>query len=321
MIRDNGILSSQLVPFAIQEHSEDMLAFRIVDVAAFFFYFKSSFLNLCQELFLGISIQVLDNSIVVEDLQVVIREDNSHEEVEFFITCVIWMFFSSLQSHFAGRSTSVMSVCDVQCRDLIEETCQALNQFRIIYDPQRMLDAVFGSNVVLRLMICNVPFHDAADPLVVPVSQKYRFRISVADIKVVDSVDFLLNTSKLMLFDRIVLVFIYCYTANDSSLCTSIHDLTVDVQCRFFFLYEYAVFQTFCDIVSRLFIHGSIVSILLLRQIDLCSTDMKEAVRIFCCHFCSFLTVHNVVRQGNNLVRILCIRADRFKRFYCSHFT
>ena len=58
VIRDNGILSSQLVPFAIQEHSEDMLAFRIVDVAAFFFYFKSSFLNLCQELFLGIPIQV-----------------------------------------------------------------------------------------------------------------------------------------------------------------------------------------------------------------------------------------------------------------------
>ena len=298
-----------------------MLPFRIINITALFFHIKTGFLDLVQEFFTGAAVKILYHSVVVEDLQIVVREDNGHEKVEFFITGVVRMFFSSLETYFAGGSASVVSVCDIKCRDLIEQTGQTLDEFRIIYYPQRVLYTVVRSNVIFRFMVCHITFHNSPDPLVVPVSQEDRFRICIAHIKVIDPVFFFFYTGKFMLFDRVVLIFVYCHTSDDPGLYTAIHDLTVNVKSRFIFLHKHAACKTFCDVVSCFFIHRLIIRIFLFRQIDFCSANVKKTVRIVRSHFCRFLTVHNIIWKRNNFVRILCIRPDRLKRFYCSHFT
>jgi len=213
-----------------------------------------------------------------------------------------------------------MSVGYVQCRDLLEQIFDASDQFIVIDDPQSMADACRIGEIIFRIMSIHESLYDGPDPLVIFISQEYRLCVRIAGIKVVDSVLFFLYSCELMFFDGIVHVFIYADASNYAGLIASVHLLPVDIKSRLFLFNKYTFVQELIDVFLSLLVNGRTVRVLLFRKIYFRSAYMKEAVRIALRHLCCLFSVHNIIRQRLNLLRILFCRPDGLEWSYCRHF-
>ena len=179
--------------------------------------------------------------------------------------------------------------------------------------------AVFRSYIVLRFVPCRKAFYDSSYSLIVSVGKKYRLGIRIAYIEVVYPVLFFFDPCEFVLLDDIILIFIYRHASYYTSLDTSIHYLPVNIKRRFFFLTKDSFPQIFFYIISCFFIYTSVIRIFLLRQIYFRSAYMKKTVRISFCHVRGFLSVHNIIGQRNNFIRIFFFRPYSRKRSYCCH--
>ena len=73
------------------------------------------------ELVFAQAVQILNNAVVVDDVQLVVWEDNCHEEVVFLFASVVWVVLFLLLSDQCCCSAAVVTVGDVHCRDFLVE--------------------------------------------------------------------------------------------------------------------------------------------------------------------------------------------------------
>ena len=154
-----------------------------------------------QELLLVETVQILDNTIVVNDFQLALREAYCHEVIVFFVSCMIRIPGTFLSSDAGSSCGTVMSVSNIERVNVIcEDVCNSGNDSIIIDNPESMSETVLVSEFILRCTLCRSR-NDIIKLSIVLIGKEHRLDIGILNLHMDHTVIFLILAGKLVLLD------------------------------------------------------------------------------------------------------------------------
>ena len=154
-------------------------------------------------------------------------EYDSHKVVVLLVTCVVRVLFSLFFAYKSGSSRSVVSVCNVECRDAGKDLGYLVYGLFVVYYPEMMPKAILCHKVVLgRFALYNILYY-SINFGVVGISKENRLKVGILDSNMNHSVFLLILTGKFMFFDLACKIILYVCTNNKTVLGTSIHCLGI----------------------------------------------------------------------------------------------
>ena len=199
--------------------------------------------------------ETLQNSVVVENFEIVSRVEERHEKVERLLSRVLQalaeVFFPAQLSNVVSGLRPVMAIGNVEVGYLIKFPLEKLRVFRRT-PPEDMLDTVCALDVAPGLILSHL-FESCLDGfLVVSESEEDRADIGILDVSEFRAIFFFLGKSVLMPLDPFLLVILNRGEANQSLLAVAVHGLLVDVEPGCVILHQVAFLDEVVEVVLSL---------------------------------------------------------------------
>ena len=194
--------------------------------------------ELLQELLRCKAIKILHYSVVVNNLKVALREDNSHKEVVLLCAVVVRVCLGALLTNKSGGCGSVMTVCHIEGRNCGEDAGNLCNILIIVNNPEVVAKAILCNKVVLCRFGLNGLLHYCIKTCVIGISKEDRLQIGALNAHVLHSVLLLVLSGKLVLFNLAGKVVLYVGADNKSVLCAALHCLCIYIVALLGILYK-----------------------------------------------------------------------------------
>lgn len=174
-----------------------------------------------------------ENAVVVENLKIVGRVEESHEVVERLFSGIFVTFFNKfltaeLTNIVSGLCT-VMTISDIKIGYVAKSGFKEVSIF-LRGAPQHMAYAIVGHHITVALLLSNLIDTFTDSFLVVTESKENGANVSVLDISELCAILFLFGKSELMALNCLLLVVLNRSETHDSSLGVTFHSLLVDVE-------------------------------------------------------------------------------------------
>ena len=252
-------------------------------------------LQLLDELLLRQSVQILDYTIVVHDVQVTGGECNCHEVIVLLLTGVTGIGLSPLLTHSGSSGRAVVTISNVEGRHLVELSRDGLDVAVVTDDPEGVAEVLRRCDeVVLRLGL-TVLIDDRLEVCIVRECEEDRLHIRIQDIDMLHAVILLGFERELMLADDVIEVVVYVSTYHKPVLGAVAHGLSIEVVAGLVVLYQPAFLDKLVSLLTSRGIDLGIVLILTGGEIDLRADDVIEGHRIALGLLASLLGVEDVV--------------------------
>ncbi len=184
--------------------------------------------HLLKELLGSEAIEVLNHTVVVHHLEVILGEANCQQVVILFLAGVIGVGLRLLLTNVSSCSSAVMTVGNIEVRNLSELLGDALDKSIVGDAPECVTDAVLAHEVILGSGLSHLS-DNLLQRLVGWEREEHRLHIGVVDANVLHAVFFLLATSELMLLDATFDIVHVVGCNHDTILSTAVHRLSIDV--------------------------------------------------------------------------------------------
>ena len=124
---------------------------RLVDLSAFFLDVEV-FCNGGKKFLLCEAVEILHYTVVVDDLELAVWESHSHEVVVLLISCMCRILLALFSTHACSGSCTVVSVSDIECRDICKDLSDAVNVCLLADHPEVVSESVFCNEIIFRLL-------------------------------------------------------------------------------------------------------------------------------------------------------------------------
>ena len=271
-----------------------MKAFWSVDFSAFFFN-DEVFSYSSEEFFFCETVQIFNYAVVVDDVELVVRETNCQEVVVFFVATVVRVVAAFFVANKSSSSRAVVTVSDIECWKFSEEFSDASDSSIVFDYPEVVTETVRSYEVVFR-SVSYCFSNDSVDFVDVWVCEEYRFNVSIVDANVFHTVFFFIATSKLVFFDFASHIVVNVSTYAKTILSFAVHCLSVNVVALFFVLNEPATILPELEVFSSFVVHHWFVFVSTNWEVDFWFDDVVERFFVAFSFFASFVRVEYVVR-------------------------
>ena len=261
---------------------------RFINIRTLFFN-REVLADSSQELFRCQTVQVFDNTVIIDNCQLVSGEANSHEVVVFFVTGMIRILFRFFSSHQSSGSTTMMSVGNVEGRHLSKFLSDGINIFLFINNPESMSETIAGSDKVVHWLSGSIMSDNSIQSSIVRICKEYRFDIGIVHANMLHAVFFLIAAGQFMLFDDTVHIVGNISANYQTILRLSIHGLRIDVIVFFIVLHQPAFILEHLEIFSSFLINTFIMFVSAYRKIYFGLNDMIQGFLVsfrFFARFC-----------------------------------
>ena len=269
------------------------------------------------ELFFGKAVQILYDTVVVQDLQLALREAHCHEEVVLLVSGVVRVLSPLLGSDTSGCCCTVVTVSNIESVNIVlEQPCDLVDGLVVIDHPELVAELVLVDEIVLRSLLDGLG-HNLVQHVVVLVGEEHRLDVGVLDAYVNHSVILLVLAGELVLLDLAGSVVIRVGAENESVLCAAFHGLGIDVVALLRVAPEPTLLLPLLEILHGLVIDLRVVILKDGIEVDLRLGDVEEG--FLSGHLLGLFGVKHVIRRGCHLCHNIFRRPDRRERFYSYH--
>ena len=122
----------------------------LIDFSSFLLNFKVLSKRL-EKLLCSQTVEILHNAVIVNNLEVTLRESDCHEPVIFLLTGMLRIALSLLRTNTCCSSCTMVSVSDIECRDLGKDLSDAVDISLVINHPEMVTETVSCHEIILRL--------------------------------------------------------------------------------------------------------------------------------------------------------------------------
>ena len=140
---------------------------RLVDLTAFLAYFEI-FCKSGKKFSRSKSVEVLHDAVVVDDLELAVREGNRHEIVVLLLSCMVRILGLLLCSHKGCRGGTVVAVSYIECWNLCKDLCYAVDVSLFVDHPEMVSEAVLGNEIIL-CFLCDITCYDGVHLFIVRI--------------------------------------------------------------------------------------------------------------------------------------------------------
>ena len=253
-------------------------------------------LQFFHELFRSTAVQILEHAVVIKNLELSAREEDSEITVVFFVARVLRVLFSAVAGSASTSGTAVVTVSNVAHRNFFEGLADSFDFGIVVDDPNGMAKAVaLAHEVVNRLALGHCT--EDIELAVVAVSEEHRTRIGVRSEHMAQTVFFLVSAGKFVLLDGAVEVVGSRNAAHKTVLFATVHRLAINVEARLLVESDHAVFDHLVEIFTSVGINLRIVSIDRIRKFEFGTRHAQVGVRKALSHSLGFGAIHHVVRE------------------------
>ena len=190
-----------------------------------------------------------------------------------------------------------MSVCNVKRRNLLHLLPDQGNCLVLIDHPHTMCNLIFLCEVIFCQMILFPLRKKTAQSVGVAACQVNRACVCIAHIHMIDAVQFLIRSGKLMLLHHIVQIIVNGSTACNSSLYLPFANQFIYVITGLMVLGKNPLLFHLKQILLCLLIYLRVIKPGICRKIHLRSVHMQKRIRILFSDCCGFLPAHHIIRK------------------------
>ena len=144
--------------------------------------------NFLKDIFHALPIQVPHHTIICQNGKLVIWKNNGKKIVKRFFPCIIRILLASLQPHFHSRGSSVMSVCNIKCRDLLHLILDLANRLIPIDHPHTVCDLVLFCKIIGSFVLFFPLLKKSIQRICITAGKINGACISITYIHMIDSV-------------------------------------------------------------------------------------------------------------------------------------
>ena len=271
-----------------------------------------------QQLCLAMPIQAFHQSIVINNFQVRLGEAYSQEIIIFFATIVVGIVTSHCIAHQRCCCRAMMPVGNVQCWQRVESLGYRGYGVIIVYNPQFVPYAIFGSEVIFSFALSHRSNH-IGKSVIVTKRQEHRFNVGLGVANVLHAVFLFVVARKFMLLYAPFHIVLDIGSHNDTILLVAAHCLGIEVITFLFFFNEPTFLLEHLEVVNGALIHLLAMFICSCRKFYLGPSDMVQRHRIPGSFAAGFVGVQHVIRPGSYFFYYGLWRAQTFEWFYCHH--
>ena len=190
---------------------------------------------------------------------------------------MIRIFSFIFSSDTGSSSRTVVSVRYIGIRHLrSKQLFQAFIRFRTINGPEMMSETIFCHEIVIGFLILYDIFHNSVYFRNSPVRKEHRFKICIYITGQHHTVLFLIRPCQFMLLNNSVHIIFASCTTDNPILCFAVHRLGINIELRFFILYQPTFFLEHLKIVHTFMIYRFRMYICACRTIDLRTGYMQQ---------------------------------------------
>ena len=195
-----AVLCHEREPVAVEVERKLMQASGLVDLRTLV-HDGEVLAQSVQELLRGEAVEVLHNTVVVEDGELRCLEGHCHEVVVLLVATMVGILLRLLSTHESRSSGTVVAVGDVEGRHLAELLGDGGDVGSVADDPELVAETVDrGNEIVLRLQL-GVLADELQQYLVVGIRKEDRLDVGVVHSHVLHSVFLLVGACQLVLLD------------------------------------------------------------------------------------------------------------------------
>ena len=217
--------------------------------------------------------KILDDTVVVHDLQLLIREQHRQKVVELLRAIIVRMRLPTPETDLDRARRAMMAIRDVGRRHLLEKCLQRRYPLAVRDSPYPMTDAVVRHERIERRFLLYL-LHDRLDTGMCTIGEKDRARLRRAGIHMTDTILLLLLHRVLMLLTDSVQVIIDRTERNDAGLRPSLQGQLIDVVAGARFTHEGPICDLCLQHIRSLPVHLWCIHILRLRELGFRSVNV-----------------------------------------------
>ena len=217
--------------------------------------------------------KILDDTVVVHDLQLLIREQHRQEVVKLLRAIIVRMRLPTSETDLDRARCAMMAIRDIGRRHLLEKCLQRRYPLAVCDSPYPMSDAIIRHERIERRFLLYL-LHDRLDTGMCTIGEEDRARLRRAGIHMADTILLLLFHRVLMLLTDPVQIIIDRAERDDTGLCPSLHRQLIDVVACARFTHEGPICDLCLQHIRRLLVHLRRIHILRLRELGFRSVNV-----------------------------------------------
>ena len=283
------------MPLSVQIHAKTALPLRPVRRHRRFLHRESPG-NLLYKFICSIPVQVPNHTVIIHNMQLLVREKNCQEIIKFLLPRITRMLLPALQAHLHRGGAAVMPVRNINGRNLLKARLYGLN-FMLIPDyPYPVPHAVLRDKITGRCLPL-YPCRKLPQHIACPISEKDWARLHIADIHMPDAVLLLVRPGVLMLLNHVIQIIVNGRAGHDPRLAPPVHDLLIKIITGLFLLHKAACGNPLPQKPRRPLIDLGRISVNLAAKARLRTVNGKEGLRILPYGFRRLLPAVHIIRQ------------------------
>ena len=272
-----------------------------------------------QERFECVTVQVLDNTIIVEDCQLVCWEAYSHIIVVFLFTCIVWILRSLLCTNQSSGCRTVVTIGNIKRIHLGKFCCNNSLVSLISNYPKFVTKTINWRDKIILWRLCRIFCNQLCQRLTFTISQEDGFDICIRTTYVLHTVFFLISASQFMLFDDLIHIVFDVRTKDKTILCLAIHRLCIEIIIFLLILHQPTLLLEILKLLCSTFVNTWVVLARTYGEIDFRFNNMIQGLFVISCLCSCLFRTQNVVRSTFHLLNQRHGRANTTKRFYFWH--
>ena len=289
-----ALLGLERIPMLVEIHRELVGLLGLVDLLALVLDDEVA-RELAQELVGLHAVEVLDNTVVVEDGELRGLEAHCHEVVVLLVALVVLVELGLLRSHEGCGCRAMVSVGDIHIGHLGKLVGDCLDVLLVGDYPELMSEAVDRRDEVVLGLGGGVAHDEVVEHFVVGIGEEHRFDVGVVHTHMLHAVFFLVATSEFVLLYLARHIVIDVCSDNKAILCLAVHCLGIDIVVFLVVLHEPAFVLELLEVLGGFLIDARIILARSLGEVDFGFDDMIEAHLVVACLGPGFFGVEHVV--------------------------
>ena len=229
-----------------------------------------------EELFFCHAIQILHHTIVIQNSELTGRETNSHKVIVLLITLMIWIVLCLFSSYKSSSSTPMVSICNIQIRNLSKSIRNGGNVSGIFYQPELMTESIYWSNKIILSLSCCYTFNQRIERCIIGIGKENWLQVGIINTDMTHTVFLFVTTSQFMLLDNTVHVILHGSCNNQSILSLATHSLRIDVVHLLLILNKPSFLLELSKVLSSTCINALVIFAGADREINLRLNDVIE---------------------------------------------
>ena len=212
-----------------------------------------------EELCRSKAVQVFYHAVVIDDVELVGREEHGEEIVVLLFTRMVRIGFHPLLAHTRSGSGTVMTVSYIKCRNAFEYLGDTVDNGFVADYPHLVTHVVGRSKVVFGRLILDRSSYDVVYLLDIGVGEEHRLHVGALDVHMYHTVFLLLRAGQLVFLNLAVDIIHEIGSHGKTVLRFAVHRLGIDVVVLLVVLHEPAFLFPEFEVLNRLVIHLLVV--------------------------------------------------------------